>query len=98
MNLQSVSKGIQTLRKALGTAAKVTSASESVAVVVKSDTVALAVDCVGLWVGGTGAVAVTMWDGTTATFTAVPAGTLLPISPMQVMSTGTTATLIVALY
>lgn len=50
-----------------------------------------------LWVGGVGNVAVEMEDGTTATLTAVPAGTLLPIRAKRVNSTNTTATLIVAL-
>ncbi len=51
-----------------------------------------------VYVGGAGALAVTMHNGTNATFAAVPAGTTLPISVTKVLSTGTTATSIVALY
>lgn len=70
----------------------------SAAAVTKSDTTV--VNCRALWVGGVGDVAVKTVPGATAvTFTAVPAGTLLPVSidGGQVMSTNTTATLIVAL-
>ena len=51
-----------------------------------------------LYVGGAGDVAVTFNDGTALTLTGVLAGTLLPIQVQKVMSTGTTATNIVALY
>lgn len=51
-----------------------------------------------VFVGGTGNLVVIMADGTTVTFTAVPAGTLLPIRISQVKATGTTATEIVALW
>lgn len=51
-----------------------------------------------IYVGGAGDVAVTMADGTTGTFSAVVAGSVLPIQVTQVLSTGTTATLILALY
>lgn len=50
-----------------------------------------------IYVGGTGALAVTMAGGGNATFSAVPVGTLLPIRVTKVLSTGTTATLILAL-
>lgn len=52
----------------------------------------------GLWVGGAGAVAVTTADGTALTLSGVAAGSLLPIRVSRVKSTGTTATLIVALW
>jgi len=54
----------------------------------------------GIWVGGAGNLAVRFSDdrATSITLTGVPAGTLLPISVVQVMSTNTTATSIVALY
>mgnify|MGYP000700423410 CR=1 FL=1 len=57
-------------------------------------------DCTrGLWVGGAGNIAVVMRGGSAAvTFSGVPAGTLLPFRVTKVMSTNTTATLIVALY
>ena len=84
-------------QQGIGGAARVSDAATSVQAVVTSDTQALAADCKGLWVGGTGNVVVTMWDGTTATFTAVPAGTLLKVSP-KLVKAATTATLIIALF
>lgn len=70
----------------------------SASAVTPSDTTQ--VNCRALWVGGVGNVAVKTAPGATAvTLTAVPAGTLLPlmIDGGQVMSTNTTATLIIAL-
>jgi hypothetical protein len=52
----------------------------------------------GLYIGGAGAVAVRTSDGGTATFSAVPVGSVLNIAVDQVLATGTTATLILALY
>jgi hypothetical protein len=51
-----------------------------------------------LYVGGAGDVAVILLGGQTLTFSAVPAGTILPVRAKQVKSTGTTATLILSLY
>ena len=51
-----------------------------------------------LWISGAGNVAVTMADGSTATFLAVPAASKLPLSVTQVRATGTTATGIVGAY
>lgn len=52
-----------------------------------------------LYVGGTGDVAVKMaGDGGTVTFSTVPAGTVLHIRVTQILSTGTSATTIVALW
>lgn len=51
-----------------------------------------------IYVGGAGAVAVRLLDGTTLTFSAVPVGTMLHIRADKVLSTGTTATLILGLY
>lgn len=71
------------------------------AAVTPSDTAIIENVPVGLYVGGAGNVAVKATDALSAsavTFTAVPAGTILPIQPRMVMSTGTTATDIVALY
>lgn len=62
------------------------------------DSNALAKTTRALYVGGAGNLKVTMRDGSTPTFTAVPAGLLLPISVTHVWSTGTTATAIVGLY
>jgi hypothetical protein len=53
--------------------------------------------CRSLYVGGAGAIAVRMADGGSATFAAVPVG-ILPIQCDIVLSTGTTATGIIALY
>lgn len=50
-----------------------------------------------LYVGGAGAVAVTMAGGGNVTLAAVPVGTILPVAVTKVLSTGTTATNIVAL-
>lgn len=68
------------------------------AAVTKSDTVDITETSRALYVGGAGDVAVIMQDGTTLAFAAVPAGTLLPIRVTRVMSTGTTATSIIALF
>lgn len=63
--------------------------------VTKSDTTVFAATR-GLYIGGTGNVAVTMNDGTTATFDAVPVG-FVPLSVTQVLLTGTSASNIVGL-
>jgi hypothetical protein len=53
----------------------------------------------GLYVGVAGDVSVEMLDtGTAVVFTAVPAGTVLPIRVTRVNATATDATNIVALY
>lgn len=52
----------------------------------------------GLYIGGSGNVAVTMKDGTSVTFTGISAGMIHPISVTKVKATGTTATNIVAVY
>lgn len=64
--------------------------------VTKSDATVIA-PTRGLYVGGTGDVAVRMVSGNTATFSAVAVG-ILPIQVNKVLSTGTSATLILALY
>lgn len=65
--------------------------------VTKSDSTILA-GVRALYVGGAGDVAVMPVGSTTAvTFSAVPAGSILPVRVSKVMSTNTTATLIVAL-
>lgn len=68
-----------------------------IAAVTKSDATILSPHARALYVGGAGDVAVETPDGTTATFTAVPTGTILPVQAKKVLSTGTTATAIVAL-
>lgn len=51
-----------------------------------------------LFVGGAGALTVIMQDGTTAVFTGVIAGSVLPIACSRVKATGTTATNITAMW
>lgn len=68
-------------------------------VVVPSDVTAFARGVTeGIFVGGAGNVTALMEDGTVATFTAVPVGTILPIRATRVNATLTTATLMLALY
>jgi hypothetical protein len=50
-----------------------------------------------LYVGGTGNVALVTADGTTVTFSGVPAGGYIDVATSQVLSTNTTATLILGL-
>lgn len=54
----------------------------------------------GIYVGGAGDVKVDMAgpQAGTVTFSAVPAGTLLPIRVSKVYKTGTTATLLIAVW
>lgn len=81
----------------MGTNSAIYSAVQGVAVT-KSDSTVLPVTR-GIWVGGAGDVAVIFTGQTTAvTLSAVPAGYLLPVEVTKVMSTNTTATLMVALY
>lgn len=72
--------------------------------ITKSDTVQIA-DAAGkvvstraIYVGGTGNISCIMDKGQTVLFSAVPVGTILPIETSQVLSTNTTATLLIALY
>lgn len=70
--------------------------ADSYAAVTPSDSTV--VGARSLWVGGAGDVTVKATAASSAiTFSAVPAGTLLPIYAYHVMA-ATTATLIVALY
>lgn len=75
----------------------ISSAHNGVAVTPNDNTV-LAAGIRGLWVGGVGDVAMRFVGGGTVTLSAVPAGTLLAVQVDKVLSTGTTATLITALY
>lgn len=65
--------------------------------VTKSDTTVYDPPLKGLWVGDAGAVRVITPSGSDLLFSAVPAGTLLPIQAKQVMATNTVATLFVGL-
>jgi hypothetical protein len=66
--------------------------------VTTSDSVNLPGAPIGFYVGGAGDVALVGHDGAAVTFSAVPAGTILPCGAKRVNATNTTATLIVALY
>lgn len=78
--------------------ADATVSARRAAAVVPSDATLLPDPTRGLYVGSTGNVKVDMVSGGTVTFTAVPAGVLLPIQVERVYATGTTATSIIALY
>lgn len=52
----------------------------------------------GIYVGGAGNVAVKTVGGQSVTFTAPPVGTTIWVKGTHVLSTGTTATNLVALY
>jgi hypothetical protein len=47
-----------------------------------------------IWVGAAGNVAVRTEDGTTLTFSGAQAGSIIPVRTLQILSTGTTATLL----
>lgn len=66
--------------------------------VTKSDSTNLPGAPIGFYIGGAGDVALVGSDDVAVTFSAVPAGTILPCGAKRVNSTNTTATLIVALY
>lgn len=51
-----------------------------------------------VYVGGAGNVAVQDTAGNTVTFTAPPVGSVLPVAVSKVMSTNTTATLLVLIW
>lgn len=72
-----------------------TSGYSAAVVMTKSDTASNIAHAI--YVGGTGDVAVVTAGGNSVIFSAVPAGTLIPIHIRQLLSTGTTATLIVGL-
>lgn len=67
--------------------------------VTKSDVTVLPSKTVEIYVGGVGDVALLFWGDTAAvTFSAVPAGTTIRGNVQKVMSTNTTATLMVCKY
>lgn len=67
------------------------------AAIVKSDSANLATPSV-VYVGGTGNVKVTTAQGSTVTFSGVPAGAVIPVQVIKVWSTDTTATNMVAIF
>ena len=80
--------------------AELANPATSAVVVTPSDSADLAEPCRAIYVGGTGNLAVKTLGNAAATvlFSAVPAGAVLPIRCSRIMSTNTTATLIVALW
>lgn len=66
--------------------------------VTKSDSTTFSPPFREIYVGGTGDVTITTLDGTTVLFSAVPAGTRIPIRGDQIKSTGTTATLMTVMW
>lgn len=62
-----------------------------------ADDVVLGLDLRALFVGGAGNLVLVDYDGNTATFTGVAAGTMLPIRPRRVLA-ASTATLIIGIY
>lgn len=65
--------------------------------VTKSDTADLPDNCFGLYVGGTGDVNCLTHAGRQVVFKAVPVGTFIYIKLRRVMSTSTTASLMLGL-
>lgn len=74
-----------------------TSSAKSAAAVTPHDTTLIGVTR-GLYIGGAGTLVVRMANGSNVTFSAVTAGSIIPICVDRVLSTGTSATGIVALY
>lgn len=72
--------------------------AKSAAAITASDVTNLTDITRAVYVGGAGNIAAVMATGEVITFTAVPAGTILPIRVSRINSTGTTATSMVALY
>lgn len=68
------------------------------AVLTKSDTDELVKASRALYIGGTGNVNVVTVSGETVLISALPVGTILPLRIKQLLSTNTTATLVVALW
>jgi len=62
------------------------------------DTNALAITAEAIYVGGAGAVKVTTAGGSTVVFSAVPAGSVIPLKCNLVFAAGTDATALVGLY
>lgn len=54
--------------------------------------------CRALYIGGAGNISLDTAEGTTLTFSALQAGTILPLQVKRVRATSTTATDIIALY
>lgn len=72
--------------------------AESFFAITPSDTVNFSFFVRGIYVGGAGDVVAVTEGGSAVTFTAVPAGTILPIRASRVNNTSTTGTALVGLY
>lgn len=72
--------------------------SSHVVAVTPNDSTNLSQFTRGLYVGGAGDVAVITGAGDTVTFSGVLAGAILPVRVYRVLFTGTTASLILAMY
>lgn len=68
-----------------------------IATVTPSDSTEFTFAVSGIYVGTTGHVAVTTASGDTETFLNFPSGQILPVQALKVLSTGTTATNMVAM-
>lgn len=75
-----------------------TQSAEDAQEVTPSDTTALRRESRGIYTGSGGDIAVKMVSGRSVTFAGTPAGAVLPLQCSHVLSTGTVATDIVALY
>jgi hypothetical protein len=68
------------------------------ALIVPNDAADLSDVCQAVWVGGAGTLKVTMVSGDVVTLSGIVAGTLLQLRVKRVWATGTTATLLHALW
>lgn len=77
----------------------VSAPADSAVVITPDDNTDLVNNTKSIYVGGTGNLSVVMLgDGSTVLFSGIPAGAILPIQVKRIRATGTTASLIVALY
>lgn len=76
----------------------ITAPANRAAAVTPNDSSDLAFVTRALYVGGAGDIALVTSGGDTVTFAAVPAGSILPVRAKRVLTTGTTATNIIAIW
>lgn len=76
----------------------VTQPARHAVAITPSDSVDLAYNTRGIYVGGAGNMVAIMAGGETVTFTGLLAGLLYPLSISRVLATNTTATAIVGVY
>jgi hypothetical protein len=74
-----------------------TAVAEDAFVVTPSDTVNFSNPARALYVGTTGNITLVTMSGSTVLFTAIPAGTILPVACSRVNATATTASTIIGL-